>query len=116
MCGVRTNVVTAVEIRDRYAADTKSLPYLVDMTAENFVVRPHIERVMDRQQSAVALPFDEVVVHGALGGKSLGSWHHWQPVVSTWRIAFRISHRLLLRSGGRCGSISTHSSSVTSLG
>ena len=39
MCGVRTNVVTAVEIRDRHAADTKSLPYLVDMTAENFSVR-----------------------------------------------------------------------------
>src|SRR5215831_6419876 len=39
MCGVRTNVVTAVEIRDRHAADTKSLPYLVDMTAENFAVR-----------------------------------------------------------------------------
>ena len=39
MCGVRTNVVTSVEIRDRHAADTKSLPYLVDMTAESFVVR-----------------------------------------------------------------------------
>ena len=39
MCGVRTHVVTAVEIKGRHAADTKSLPYLVDMTAENFVVR-----------------------------------------------------------------------------
>ena len=39
MCGVRTNIVTAVEIRDRHAADTKSLPYLVDMTAENFALR-----------------------------------------------------------------------------
>jgi transposase len=38
MVGVRTNVVTSVEIRDRYAADTKSLPYLVDMTAENFAI------------------------------------------------------------------------------
>ena len=39
MCGVHTNVVTAVEIRGRHAADKKSLPYLVDMTAENFFVR-----------------------------------------------------------------------------
>jgi transposase len=39
MVGVRTNVVTSVEIKDRHAADTKSLPYLVDMTAENFDVR-----------------------------------------------------------------------------
>jgi hypothetical protein len=39
MCGVRTNVVTSVEIRDRHAVDTKSLPYLVEMTAESFVVR-----------------------------------------------------------------------------
>jgi len=39
MCGVRTNVVTPVEIRDRPAADTKSLPYLMDMTAESFTVR-----------------------------------------------------------------------------
>jgi hypothetical protein len=33
MCGVRTNVVTSVEIRDRHAADTKSLPYLVSCLA-----------------------------------------------------------------------------------
>jgi hypothetical protein len=36
---VRTNVITSVEICDRHAADTKSFPYLVDLTAENFVVR-----------------------------------------------------------------------------
>ena len=39
MCGVCTNVVTAVEIKGRHAADTRSLPYLVDKTAENFVLR-----------------------------------------------------------------------------
>lgn len=39
MCGVRTNVVTAVEIKDRYAADTKELPNLLHLTAENFNVR-----------------------------------------------------------------------------
>ncbi len=36
MCGVRTNIVTAVEIRDRDASDTKLLPALVDATAKNF--------------------------------------------------------------------------------
>jgi transposase len=36
MCGVRTNIVTAVEIKDKDASDTKLLPALVDATAENF--------------------------------------------------------------------------------
>src|SRR3984893_16613424 len=33
MCGVRTNIVTAVEIHDKDASDTKLLPDLVDATA-----------------------------------------------------------------------------------
>ena len=37
MCGVRTNIVTAVEIRDKDASDTKLLPALVDATAKNFL-------------------------------------------------------------------------------
>jgi transposase len=36
MCGVRTNIVTAVEIKGKDASDTKLLPALVDATAENF--------------------------------------------------------------------------------
>jgi hypothetical protein len=36
MCGVRTNIVTAVEIRDKDASDTKLLPDLVDTTAKKF--------------------------------------------------------------------------------
>lgn len=38
MCGVRTNIVTAVEIVDKDASDTKLLPALVDATAQNFRV------------------------------------------------------------------------------
>ena len=38
MCGVRTNIVTAVEIKDKHASDTKLLPALVDATAENFTL------------------------------------------------------------------------------
>ena len=36
MCGVKTNVVTAIEIHDRNAADGKQLPALVQSTARNF--------------------------------------------------------------------------------
>jgi transposase len=39
MCGVKTNIVTAVEIRDKDASDTKLLPELVNATAENFQLR-----------------------------------------------------------------------------
>jgi len=39
MCGVKTNIVTAVEITSRYAADTKYFKPLVDATAQNFVMQ-----------------------------------------------------------------------------
>jgi transposase len=38
ICGVKTNVVTAVEILDKFAADVKVLPALVNATAENFQI------------------------------------------------------------------------------
>jgi transposase len=38
MCGVKTNVVTAIEIHGRNAADTKQLPALLDATARNFPI------------------------------------------------------------------------------
>jgi hypothetical protein len=38
MCGVKTNIVTAVEIHDRNASDTKLLPTMLDSTARNFRV------------------------------------------------------------------------------
>ena len=36
MCGVKTNVVTAVEIADKNAADVKMLPALIETTADHF--------------------------------------------------------------------------------
>jgi transposase len=39
MCGVKTNIVTAVEITDRFAADTKYFKPLVDTTAQNFAMQ-----------------------------------------------------------------------------
>src|SRR5260370_4598762 len=39
MCGVKTNVVTAVEISERYAGDSAFFKGLVDTTAQNFVMQ-----------------------------------------------------------------------------
>jgi transposase len=38
-CGVKTNVVTAVEIKDMHAADACQLPGLVEATAKNFTIK-----------------------------------------------------------------------------
>jgi transposase len=38
MCGVKTHIVTAVEIKDKNASDTKLLPDLVKTTADNFTL------------------------------------------------------------------------------
>src|SRR5215471_18196076 len=62
-------------------------------------------RCIEARQSCVVL----------LGGKSLGSCRHWQPVVSTYRIPLTRERRDTLRSGGRNGSIREYSSSVRSL-
>jgi transposase len=39
MCGVKTNIVTAVQIEDRHTADITQLPGLVKTTAENFTIK-----------------------------------------------------------------------------
>jgi hypothetical protein len=39
MCGVKTNIVTAVEISDRFAADSPFFKPLVDATAKNFIMQ-----------------------------------------------------------------------------
>src|SRR5580700_11282020 len=38
MCGVKTNIVTAVEIHGQNAGDSKLLPALVQKTSENFEI------------------------------------------------------------------------------
>src|SRR6266446_6344442 len=38
MCGVKTNIVTAVEIRGRYQSDAPMLPPLLDTTHNGFTV------------------------------------------------------------------------------
>lgn len=39
MCGVKTNVVTAVKVADRYSADCPQFKELVDATAKNFTMQ-----------------------------------------------------------------------------
>ena len=38
MCGVKTNIVTAVEIHDQFASDFKMWPPMVEATAQNFQI------------------------------------------------------------------------------
>ena len=61
MCGVKTNVVTAVEIHDMHAADSPQLPALVDATAKNFTVR---EVSLDKGYSS-GENHDAIAKHGA---------------------------------------------------
>jgi len=61
MCGVKTNVVTAVQILDRNAADMPLLPELVDKTARNFTLG---EVSADKGYSSIA-NHDAIVKHGA---------------------------------------------------
>lgn len=87
MCGVKTNIVTAVEIRDRDASDTKLLPALVDATAQNFALR---EISADKGYGSVK-NYKAIQRHGATpyiafksihSGKATGLWqrmyHLWQ--------------------------------------
>lgn len=62
MCGVSTHIVTAVEIRDKDASDTKLLPALVDTTAKNFTLR---EVSADKGYGSLK-NYDAVARHGAV--------------------------------------------------
>jgi transposase len=62
MCGVSTHIVTAVEIRDKDASDTKFLPALVDATAANFKVR---EVSADKGYGSLN-NYDAIAKHGAV--------------------------------------------------
>lgn len=59
-CGVKTNVVTAVEILDQHAADSPQFPTLVETTAQNFTIN---EVSGDKAYSGVA-NLETVAFHG----------------------------------------------------
>jgi transposase len=60
-CGVKTNVITAVEILDKNAPDSPLLPQLVDATAKNFTIN---EVSADKGYSSKD-NHDAIVKHGA---------------------------------------------------
>ena len=79
MCGVKTNIVTAVEIREKDASDTKLLPDLVNATAVHFDMR---EVSADKGYSSVNNT-NVIAEHGATpyiafksihSGKAGGLW------------------------------------------
>ncbi len=78
MCGVKTNVVTSVEIRERDASDTKILPDLIQATAAYFDMR---EISADKGYSSVN-NVNVIASHGAMpyafksihSGKAGGLW------------------------------------------
>ncbi len=87
MCGVRTNIVTAVEIRDKDASDTKLLPPMVDATAKNFRLN---EISADKGYGSIK-NYKAIERHGAKpyialksiqNGRAEGRWqrmyHFWQ--------------------------------------
>jgi transposase len=61
MCGVKTNIITAVEIKERNAADPNQLPALLETTAQNFRMS---EVSGDKGYSSVANT-NEIAKHGA---------------------------------------------------
>jgi transposase len=61
MCGVKTNVVTAVEIQEKDASDTKLLPDLVHTTAKHFDMQ---EVSADKGYSSVK-NHEVIASHGA---------------------------------------------------
>ena len=87
MCGVKTNVVTAIEIHGRDANDCPILPPLLETTAQNFTVR---EVAADKGYSsrenhdAIAkhnatpyIAFKENTT-GGVGGLFEKMWHYFQ--------------------------------------
>ena len=72
MCGVTTNIVTAVEIKDRDASDTKLLPALVDTTAKNFELK---EVSADKGYGSLS-NYDAISKHGAVPYIAFKSIHN----------------------------------------
>jgi hypothetical protein len=85
MCGVKTNVITAVEIRGRDASDTVLFPDLVKATARNFAMREvsadkvyttvgNVEVVADHG-AVPYLPFKSI--HNGAAGGLFGRMYHY---------------------------------------
>ena len=87
ICGVKTNIVTAVEIHDKFAGDAKMLPALVDATAENFqIVEVSADKAYGSRKNTDAItakgatPFIALKSDssGAAGGTWTKMYHYFQ--------------------------------------
>jgi transposase len=87
MCGVRTNIVTAVEIRDKDASDTKLLPALVDKTAKNFRL---VEVSADKGYGSVS-NYKAIQGHGATPYIAFKSIHTGR-AEGLWKKMFHYFH------------------------
>jgi transposase len=88
MCGVKTNIVTAVEIKDKLAQDAPQLPDLVNATAENFQLREvsgdkayaskHNFAVIDSHGAVPYVPFksNHTAKPGGLWAKMFGYFQY----------------------------------------
>jgi len=74
MCGVKTNIVTAVEINGQHAADTKMLPALAESTAMNFTM----QEVSADKGYASKSNFDTIAHFGAVPFISFPDHHTGQ--------------------------------------
>ncbi len=74
MCGVKTNIVTAVEINGQHTADTKMLPALAEATAMNFTM----QEVSADKGYASKSNFDAIAHLGAVPFISFPSNHTGQ--------------------------------------
>jgi transposase len=70
MCGVRTNVVTAVEIHGQFAHESPILPSLLDTTARNFTM---LEVSADKAYSS-RTSMDAIAKHGATPYIAFNTW------------------------------------------
>jgi transposase len=87
MCGVKTNIVTAVEILDRNASDSRQLPALLKTTAQNFRMsevsadKAYASREnLDWVETVGATPFIALSSHhrGIGGGTWAKMYHYFQ--------------------------------------
>src|SRR6267378_3755167 len=97
MCGVKTNVVTAVEISGKHEGDSLFFKGLVDTTAENFVMQEvsadkaylsaaNLQTVVDHHAMPY-IPFkvNSAAEHGGGKGQSLDKKNKWKRKSALWR-------------------------------
>lgn len=87
MCGVNTNIVTAIEIHERDAQDSPVLPSLLDTTAKNFDVR---EVMADKAYGSVN-NHKAIATHGATAYIPFKS-NHTGKAGGLWEKAFHFFH------------------------